>query len=65
MSSAIDCPVEVGKKYTVKIGKVNPKGEGIANMDGFTVFVRGGREGQGLLVKITEVFRTYAMADKA
>jgi len=58
------CPVEAGKKYTVKIGKVNNKGEGIANIEGFTIFVKGGKEGQGALVRIEEVFRTYATARK-
>lgn len=64
MSSNPYCPVEAGKKYTVKIGKVNPKGEGIANIDGFTIFVKGAREGEGALVRVIEVFRTYATARK-
>ncbi len=64
MSLNIDSPVEVGKKYTVKIGKVNPKGEGIAHLDGFAIFVKDSKAGQGALVKITEVFRTYAVGIK-
>ena len=39
-------PVEVGKEYDVTIADTSRRGEGIAKIDGFVIFVAGAKQGQ-------------------
>ena len=57
-------PVEEGKEYTVTIDAKGAKGDGIAHVDGFVVFVSGGAVGEKARVKITSVKRTFALGEK-
>ncbi len=54
-------PVEVGKEYDVTISDISRRGDGIAKIDGFVVFVAGGKQGQSARVKVTQVSDRYAM----
>lgn len=54
-------PVEVGKEYDVTISEVSRRGDGIAKIDGFVIFVAGGKQGQSARVKVTQVSNRYAM----
>lgn len=56
-------PVEVGKEYDVTISEVGSRGDGIARIDGFVVFVAGASEGQDVRVRITRVSRSSAQAE--
>lgn len=56
-------PVEVGKEYDVSITEISRKGDGIARVEGFVVFVRNGKTGQNAKVKVTEVAQRFAVAD--
>lgn len=49
------CPVIVGNKYKVDIGQMSPRGEGIARIKGFLVFIKNANLGDHLMVKITEL----------
>jgi predicted RNA-binding protein with TRAM domain len=53
-------PVEVGKEYNVTISDTSKRGEGIAKIDGFVIFVPGTRMGQQARIKITSVSERYA-----
>jgi predicted RNA-binding protein with TRAM domain len=53
-------PVEVGKEYDVSISDTSKRGEGIAKVEGFVVFVPGARQGQNVRVKVTQVSDRYA-----
>jgi predicted RNA-binding protein with TRAM domain len=57
-------PVSAGEFFTVKIESQGGHGDGIAKIDGFVVFVKGGARGEECKVKILEVKRTYATAEK-
>jgi len=57
-------PVEEGKEYAVTIDAKGAKGDGIAHVDGFVVFVAGGIVGETAKVKITSVKRTFALGEK-
>jgi predicted RNA-binding protein with TRAM domain len=46
-------PVEIGKEYDVQITETSRRGDGIARIQGFVIFVKGGRSGQNVKVKIT------------
>ena len=39
-------PVESGKEYDVQVTEISRKGDGVARIQGFIVFVKGGRVGQ-------------------
>ncbi len=53
-------PVEEGKVYTLTIDAKGAKGDGIAHLEGFVIFVSGGEAGKTVKVKITAVKRTFA-----
>ena len=58
-------PVEVGKEYDVTISDVSRRGDGIAKIDGFVIFVAGAKQGQQVRVKVTQVSNRYATAQVA
>jgi len=59
-SGSFNKPVEVGKEYNVSISDTSRRGEGIARVDGFVVFVPGTRQGQNVRIKITQVTERFA-----
>ena len=56
-------PVETGKEYDVSITEISRKGDGIARVDGFVIFVKGGQVGQNAKVKVTQVGGRFATAE--
>lgn len=55
-------PVEVGMTYDVDITEITGKGDGIARVQGFIVFVEYGKIGNKIRVKVTEVADRFAKA---
>ena len=55
-------PVEVGKEYEVDLTEISRKGDGIARVQGFVVFVENGKAGHKLKVKVIEVADRFAKA---
>ena len=53
-------PVEVGKEYDVTISDTSRRGEGIAKIDGFVIFVPGTKMGQSARITVTQVSERYA-----
>jgi predicted RNA-binding protein with TRAM domain len=51
----------VGKEYDVTISDTSRRGDGIAKIDGFVIFVAGGKQGQSAKIKVTQVSNRYAM----
>ena len=58
-------PVEEGKEYEVIIDAKGAKGDGIAHIEGFVVFVSGGSVGEKVKIRITSLKRTFAIGEKA
>lgn len=56
-------PVKVGDELDVKIESVGEKGDGIAKVKGFVLFVPNTKEGDEVKVKITRVLRKVGFAD--
>jgi predicted RNA-binding protein with TRAM domain len=56
-------PVETGKEYDVSITEISRKGDGIARVEGFVIFVKNGKAGQNAKVRITEVGQRFASAE--
>ena len=55
-------PVDVGKTYDVDINEITAKGDGIARVQGFIVFIENGKIGNKIRVKVTEVADRFAKA---
>jgi len=47
----------------VKITEISRKGDGIARIQGFVIFVRGGQVGQECKVRISQVANRFATAE--
>jgi predicted RNA-binding protein with TRAM domain len=56
-------PVESGKEYDVQVTEISRKGDGVARIRGFIVFVKGGRVGQKTKVRVTHVGDRFATAE--
>ena len=56
-------PVETGKEYDVQITETSRKGDGIARVQGFVIFVKDGKVGQTTKVKVTNVGARFATAE--
>jgi predicted RNA-binding protein with TRAM domain len=61
-SSPVQKPVEVGKQYEVDVTEISRKGDGIAKVQGFVVFVENGKVGNKIKVEIKEVADRFAKA---
>ena len=55
-------PVEVGKIYEVDTTEISGKGDGIARVQGFIIFIENGKVGNKIRVKVTEVADRFAKA---
>jgi len=56
-------PVEVGKEYDVTISDTSRRGEGIAKIDGFVIFVPGTKMGQSARITVTRVSDRFASGE--
>jgi len=55
-------PVKEGEEYEVAVETIGRRGDGIAKIEDFVVFVPGTRTGDHVKVKITEVGGSFATA---
>ena len=62
--SDVPKPVKVGEEYDVEISEVGSKGDGIARVKNFVVYVNGAKQGEKAHVKITEVRNRFAVGEK-
>lgn len=56
-------PVSEGDTLDVKIDSTGSKGDGIARVDGFVMFVKDGKQGDHVTVKVTKVGEKAAWAE--
>ncbi len=56
--------IEEGKEYEVKIEAVGSKGDGIAKVSKFTIFVPGASQGDVVNIRIKRISGTLAFAEK-
>jgi predicted RNA-binding protein with TRAM domain len=55
-------PVKEGETYEVSINAVGEKGDGIAKVKGFVLFVPGVKKGDYVKVRITKVLKSVGFA---
>jgi len=56
-------PVKVGDELDIKIEAVGKKGDGIARMEGFVLFVPNTKEGDQVKIRVTRVLRNVGFAE--
>jgi len=57
-------PVKAGEEYDVEISEVGSRGDGIARVKNFVVFVAGAKQGEKVKIKITDVRDRFAIGEK-
>ena len=55
-------PVEVGKEYNVEVTELSRRGDGIAKIQGFVIFVKGSKMGDKVRIKVETVGPRFATA---
>jgi predicted RNA-binding protein with TRAM domain len=56
-------PVEEGKEYEADITGLSRRGDGIAKIEGFIIFVSGAKTGDHVKFRVTRVARRSATAE--
>jgi predicted RNA-binding protein with TRAM domain len=56
-------PVEIGKEYDVQVTERSDRGDGVARIQGFVIFVKNGKVGDKAKVRITYVGNRFAIAE--
>jgi len=57
-------PVKTGEEYDVEISEIGAKGDGIARVNNFVIFVSGVKKGEKVRIKVTEVRNRFAIGEK-
>jgi len=57
-------PVSKGEEHEVTVQAVGRKGDGIAKIQGFTVFIPEAKQGERMKVKILDVRANFALASR-
>jgi len=55
-------PVETGKEYNVEVIELSRRGDGLAKIQGFIIFVKGSKVGDKVKIKIETVGPRFATA---
>ncbi len=56
-------PVELNREYKDEIQEINGRGDGVAKIEGFTVFVENTKQGQHVKFKTTSVGSRFAIGE--
>jgi predicted RNA-binding protein with TRAM domain len=55
-------PVEAGKEYDVEVTEISRRGDGVAKIQGFIIFVKGAKVGDKVKIKVESVGPRFATA---
>ncbi len=58
-----NAPINEGQEYEVEIESVGAKGDGIAKIKGFVIFVAGTKKGEYVKIKVKKVLQNAAFAE--
>ena len=58
-----DAPVEVNKEYEAEIEDISRRGDGIARIQGFVIFVPNTKQGEHVKFKVTRVGNRFATGE--
>lgn len=57
-------PFKIGDVIDLHIESIGEKGDGVGKVNGFVVFVKEVKQGDNVKVKITNIMRKFAVAEK-
>ena len=57
-------PIKAGEEYDVAVTETGSRGDGIARVKNFVVFIDGAKEGDKIKIEITDVRQRFALAKK-
>lgn len=57
-------PVKIGETYDVEINEIGSRGDGIARVKNFVIFVPNTKKGEKCKIKINQVSRRFAIGEK-
>jgi predicted RNA-binding protein with TRAM domain len=61
--SNIDTPVDIDKEYEAEIEGISRRGDGIARIQGFVIFVPNTKQGEHVKFKVTRVGNRFAIGE--
>ncbi|UCC59204.1 MAG: TRAM domain-containing protein [Candidatus Bathyarchaeum sp.] len=61
--SNMEKPVEVDKEYEAEIEDISRRGDGIARIQGFVIFVPNTKQGEHVKFKVTRVGNRFAIGE--
>jgi predicted RNA-binding protein with TRAM domain len=56
-------PVKVGEEVDVQVSELSRRGDGVARIEGFVIFIPGTKQGQQAKIRIKEVKASFATAE--
>jgi predicted RNA-binding protein with TRAM domain len=56
-------PVEIGKEYDVQVRERSQRGDGIARIQGFVIFVKNGNIGDNPKIKVISVGNRFTIGE--
>jgi len=62
--ASFEKPVEEGKEYEVEIEDLSRRGDGLAKIEGFIVFIPGTKPGDRVNIRVTQVRDRFAVSEK-
>ena len=62
-SKAPKTPISVGEEYILTIEEMGKEGSGIAKLRGVSIFVNNTNPGDKVMIRITKITRSYAVAE--
>jgi predicted RNA-binding protein with TRAM domain len=62
-SSFKEKPVKVGEELEVTVSEVSRRGDGVARIQGFVIFIPNAKQGTQAKIRIKEIRPSFAMAE--
>jgi len=56
-------PVKVGEEIDVTVSEVSRRGDGVARVQGFVIFIPGAKQGMQVKIRIKEIRPNFATAE--
>jgi len=57
-------PVKINEEYDVEVKEIGSKGDGVARIKNFVVFIPGAKKGEKARIKIKSVRERFAIGEK-
>jgi predicted RNA-binding protein with TRAM domain len=62
-SGSKEKPVKVGEEIDVTVSEISRKGDGVARIEGFVIFIPNAKQGMQVKIRIKEIRPSFATAE--